>query len=320
VREIYITPKELFEASPNINTVHAVHKYIKDNDIPWQTKNKRKFLPPSSARSFFEKRGFSYPNLNISFHIIKGGVGKSSLANSCAIRAWQLGAKVLCVDLDQQGNLTSSLGINGRENANLINIVKKEINVSEAVTQIGENFFLIASSMANSRLDQELTSAHTNIGSFLTDTLEDIRDHFDLVIFDCPPTLNKITACATCASDLVLMPLNADPYSMDALQQTTEEIEAINKNFRKDVNYQIVWNKFDQREKLSMKYLAKLAGDEKFRDKVLHTVVRTDATIKNALDSGVSVFEFGRKSNAYEDIDSLTKELLGMGKISENIQ
>lgn len=319
MKELVITPRELLEATPNIATLHGVHKFLKDKDISSVRKDARKFIAPTATRKYFEQKGFKYPKKNIAFHIIKGGVGKSSLASAFAIRSVQLGVTVLCVDVDQQGNLTKSLGVDGRNKPTFLNIVKGDVTVNESVEKVGEGLYLIPSSMVNSRLDIELTSSSVNIGDCIRDILNPIRDAFDIVVFDCPPSLNKITSCVSCASDLVVMPINSDIYSFDALNATVEELENLSRGFRKEINYKILWNKYDQREKLSIKYLHQLASIEKYNDKILPVVIRTDANIKNAIDAGLSVFEIRRKTPAKEDIDSLAKELIGFNRWMDNL-
>jgi chromosome partitioning protein len=321
IREDYtITPTDLLNCVSDIGTLHGIHKMLKDKDIPFFKSGSKKLIPSDSARTFFELRGFKYPKRNLTFHIIKGGVGKSSLASAVAIRANMYGCKVLCVDFDQQGNLTRSLGVDGRNRPVWLHLFRKEISAIEALVPITKSLHLIPSSMNNSKLDFELSSSPVDLRSLVRNTLAEIRDYYDLVIFDCPPSLNRTTAAVACASDLIVMPINADGYSMDALDGTIEEIRNLNKTFNLNIPYAILWNKYDQREKLSVKYLHELASKESSKDKILPVVIRTDATIKNALDQGLSIFELKSKSGICEDLDRLTRELLGISKWSEKHQ
>jgi chromosome partitioning protein len=278
-------------------------------------KNGTKILIPSdSVRNFFETRGFKYPKINIGFHIIKGGVGKSSLASAVAIRANMYGARVLCIDFDQQGNLSRSFGVNARENLVWLHIQRNVCKIEESIVFITKTLHLIPSSMNNSKLDLELANNPINLKDMIRDYLAPIRDVYDLVIFDCPPSLNKVTAATTCASDLVIMPINADGYSMDALDGTIAEINHLSAAFKLNIPYKVLWNKYDQREKLAVKYLHEVASKESCKDNILPIVIRTDTAVKNALDQGISVFEMKSKSGICDDIDSLTRELLGLSQ------
>ena len=89
-----------------------------------------------------------------------------------------------------------------------LNIIRKEVTAAEAIIKLSDNLSIIPSSLNNSRLDTELTQSLSNLKDLIKDILEPIRDQFDLVIFDCPPAINKIVAAATCASDKVIIPIN----------------------------------------------------------------------------------------------------------------
>lgn len=315
--DYYITPNDLLNSVSPITTLHGIHKILKEKKIPTIKSGTKILVPSESARLFFEGRGFGYPKLNLSFHIIKGGVGKSSLASATAVRANMYGAKVLCIDFDQQGNLTRSFGIDGRESLVWLHVLRNQCKIHEAIIPITKTLHLIPSSMNNSKLDIELANNPINLREMIRDALNEIRDIYDLVIFDCPPSLNKVTAATTCASDLVIMPINADGYSMDALDATIKEIKHLESAFKLQLPYRILWNKYDQREKLAVKYLHEVASKEACKDNILPVVIRTDATIKNALDQGISIFEMKSRTGIYEDIDNLTKEILGLAQWDE---
>lgn len=311
--EYGLTVPEILKAVSKITTPHSIYKTIKDKKIETSVKGKRqKVLPSSSTRFFFTQRGYVYPRLNVSFHIIKGGVGKTSLAYATAVRANMYGARVLCIDFDQQANLTRSFGINSRNKPVWIHILKDKLDVSSTIVPITNTLHLIPSSMNNSRLDIELSSSAISYKDHIRDVLMPIRDNYDLVIFDCPPSLNKITATVACSSDLILMPINADDYSMDALDRTIEEIKSLEKQFKITIDYRVLWNKYDQREKIALQFLHEVAQKQETKDKVFPVVVRTDTTIKNAIQQGLSIFDLKSKANICEDIDMLTRELIGL--------
>ena len=80
MKELFLTTKDLLESTPNTSTVHGINKFLKTKEIEFKKENYRKLIPPSSTRIYFEERGFKYPRINFAFHIIKGGVGKTSCA------------------------------------------------------------------------------------------------------------------------------------------------------------------------------------------------------------------------------------------------
>jgi chromosome partitioning protein len=269
------------------------------------------------VRRKLEASGFSFPRLNVSFQIVKGGTGKTSLSFSFAVRAHQYGARVLAIDLDQQGNLTRSFGVDARDRPVWLNLVRDRLPIRDAIVDVSEGLTLLPSNLNNSRLDTELSASPANLRDLVGDRLAPVRDAFDLVIMDCPPAINKINTAVTCASDLIVVPINPDPYAMDGLEFTMSELERIRGEFKLGFAERIVWNRYDARERLGAAYMHALAERPERAAKLLPVVIRTDATIKNAVFDGRSIFDLPKRSTIREDIDQLTRELLGLDRNAE---
>lgn len=307
-----ITPIELADCLGGI-TVQGVYKALKVNKIQVETaNNRRKYIPPNGVRNLFEERGFVYPNQNISFQIVKGGVGKTSLSFSLAVRASHYGAQVLAIDLDQQGNLTRSFNVEARDVPVWINLIRDKVSVQEAVMKVSPNLDFIPSNLNNSRLDIELTQSASNLKDMIKDIIAPIRDKYDLVIIDCPPAINKINTAVTCASDIVIIPINPDPYAMDGLAFTLSELDKVKKDFKLFFDYKIVWNKYDARERLGAVYMHSLTKQGNLIEKIIPVVCRVDASMKNAVFDSRSVFEVSKRAPIREDIDQFTREMLGI--------
>lgn len=314
----YLTPNDLTHLLGDI-TVHGVYKILKTKNIEViLTKSKRKKIPPLAVRKLLESKGFIYEMKNISFQIVKGGVGKTSLSYALGLRASHYGARVLLVDLDQQGNLTRSFKIKARDFPVWLNIFRDNVKPSDAIIHLTDTLDLIPSNLNNSRLDLELTQAPTNIKDMLRDSLSQIRDKYDLVIFDCPPAINKVNLAATCASDTVIIPLNPDPYAMDGLDFTISELKRIRKEFKLNFKHHIVWNRYDARERLGAICMHNLAKDKDKIKNVLPVVIRVDASLKNSIFDAISLFDLPKKSAVREDIDQFTREILGINKWIES--
>jgi chromosome partitioning protein len=226
----------------------------------------------------------------------------------------------LAIDLDQQGNLTRSFNIEARDKSVWINLIRDEASVEAALVKITDWLHIIPSNLNNSRLDVELTQSASNLRDMVKDKIEPIRNNYDIVIIDCPPAINKINTAATCASDLVIIPINPDPYAMDGLAFTISELKKIKKDFKLSFDYRIVWNKYDARERLGAIYMHQLTKQEESAEKVLPVVMRTDVSIKNAIFDSKTIFELPKKAAIREDIDQLTKELLGINSWKESIK
>jgi chromosome partitioning protein len=308
----YLRPNELIDILGGIS-IHGVYKVIKSHNIEVEKENPRKkVIPPQGIRTLLESKGFKYPNINISFQIVKGGVGKTSLSYSLGMRASHYGANILLIDLDQQGNLTRSFKLNARDNPVWINIIRDNIPIEDSIIKLSETLHLLPSNLNNSRLDTELTQSTANLKDIIRDKLNSIRSNYDLVIFDCPPAINKINAAATCASDMVIIPLNPDPYAMDGLEFTLSELSRIKKDFKLDFCYRIVWNRYDARERLGAVYMHDIVKDEKKFRNVLPVVIRVDSSLKNSIFDSRSIFNLPKSSTIREDIDQFTKEVIGL--------
>jgi chromosome partitioning protein len=305
-----ITPADLADILGGI-TVQGVYKVLRVHNIPTETTNtNRKLISPLGVRQVLEERGFKYPEQIVSFQIVKGGVGKTSLSFSLAVRASHYGAKVLAIDLDQQGNLTRSFGVDARDRAVWLNVYRDGIGLNEAIVNVAEGLDLIPSNLNNSRLDVELTQSSANLKDMIRDKIASIRHHYDLIVIDCPPAINKINTAVTCASDTVIIPINPDPYAMDGLDFTISELNRIKKEFKVHFDYKIIWNRFDQRERLGTIYMHELASSKEYMEKLIPVVIRTDASLKNAVFDQKSVFEL--RGSIKEDIDRFTREVLGI--------
>jgi chromosome partitioning protein len=311
-----LTPNEL---TPLLNvSLQGLHKTLKTNSIETTREGRKIFISSSEVRRLLQLRGFVYPNANISFQIVKGGTGKTSLAFSLAVRASQYGARVLAIDFDQQANLTRSFNIDSIGLPVWLDVCLKNAKAEKTIIEISETLSLIPSNLNNSRLDVELTHKAANLKDHVNDHLKKIRDKYDLVIIDCPPAINKINTAVTCASDLVVLPVNPDPYAMDGLKYSLHEIQNIKNDYKlKNLDYRILWNKYDAREKLGAYYMHELARDEAIFKHLLPVVIRSDASLKNAAFNSQSIFDLSRKTVTREDIDQFAKEILGLNEFAQ---
>lgn len=313
-----ITPPELADCLGGI-TVQGVYKALKTHNIPTEvTNNRRKIIPAEGIRKLFEDRGFQYPKSIISFQIVKGGVGKTSLSFCLAVRASHYGARVLAIDLDQQGNLTRSFNVDARNKPVWLNLFRDKVAIESAIIPLSSNLHLIPSNLNNSRLEVEILGAQANLKDSVKDVISPIRDNYDLIVIDCPPAINNVNVSATCASDIVIVPINPDPYAMDGLDYTISELDRIKKQFKLGFNYRIVWNKYDARERLGAVYMHELMKRDGLSDSILPVVCRVDASLKNAIFDSKSVFELPKKAPIREDIDQFAKEILGINAWKES--
>lgn len=301
-------------------TVQAVHKRIKTQGLKEKKTQNRVYFNHSTSRKICNISQLSAPK-KLAFAVVKGGVGKTTLLEAFAVRSSLLGYKVLCVDMDQQGNLTAGLGMS--ESAKtvpvLIDLVedtgKSHLNPHSSVLNVSDGLDLIPSRLDNVTLDGYLMLNRINLTTMLDSILGDVFKDYDLVLFDCPPTLGSTVTAAILASDTILCPLNPDPYSYDGIEIMNKEFSTIEQQFRRNVNWRIILNKFESRTILSSNYIKNILQHETFRSKLLDSVIRTAQEFSNSKSKGKTIYDSFKKTNCKEDVNALVTEVL----ISEQI-
>lgn len=301
---------------------HLIYKLIKEHDLPVIPVGNKNALPPETVKRIFELRGFKFKNEHNSPHIInvfgmKGGIGKTSIATAFAEGASRLGFRVLAIDLDMQGNLTQSFNMKKHGQSVLYHALIGEKNIKEVIVQVTPNLHLLPSSLDNSQIEHVMNSKQSiNITSFFDDLFDPIKSGYDLIVIDCPPSIHKITVCASCFATENLIPINADIDSFDGVVMTVSEIEKIEKAFKNlaiKINYKIVFNKYDAREKLSLNIMAAISERKNLKENLLPIVIRTNTAFKNTKADGEYIFD-ANKSTAKDDCFALISELTGINE------
>jgi chromosome partitioning protein len=231
------------------------------------------------------------------------------------VRLNQYGARVLFIDTDGQGNLSSALGyqVTGQE-AVLYHLIEGSASIQDSIITIGDSLGLIPSDFDNAALDFLLTTKRVNLQHVITNLIEPIRDKYDFIIFDCNPALSSLNVAIALASSKVIIPVNPDNFSQRGLERTVEEFSRVAKEYRCEINYQLLFTLHDAREIASRKYLLEYLT--KYNDRIFSSVIRRNADVKNAIDQKQSIFEM-KRAVAREDFEHLTQEVLGLGPCME---
>jgi chromosome partitioning protein len=294
---------------------HLVYKLIKENDLKVIPVGNKKVLPSDTVRELIELRGFKFkPNKQprvLNIFGMKGGIGKTSLATAIAEGASRLGFRVLAIDLDMQANLTQSFNMKRHAQPVIFHAVNGQKNIEDVIIEVDPFLHLLPSSLDNSQIEQFLSSKTINIATFFKGLLSKLEKDYDLIIMDCPPSINKITSCAVCYATTNLIPLNADIDSFDGVIMSVSELKQIQEIFETKLDYKIIFNKYDAREKLSLTIMGEIANSDALKDNLLPTVVRTNTAFKNTKAEGEYIFDL-RKSTAKEDCWALISEVVGI--------
>lgn len=299
-------------------TPQAVYQKLKASGGGTRHPEKGYILYSPDVRNLFLERGIKYEHKVVTFACAKGGVGKTSLAYSFAIRANMFGARVLCLDLDMQGHLT--LAFTTEENNLLSENVPvfgdllngEKASIKDLIVPITSSFHLIPSNLDNSTVETTLSSNRKiNLKNAVANYLETLKDDYDYIVIDTAPGFSGINVAAFCASDLVIVPAAPDRFGIDGVRKTVTELSDIKSNYELNFDVRILLNRYDARKKLSVTQFLKLQSE--FPNLLLPCYVRENSEIPNATAKGTNVFEASRKRTpAKEDLDVLAREILNL--------
>lgn len=296
-------------------TVQSIHKHLKQKNLQSFKSQNRVYFGHETAKELFH---INFKKKVTAFQIVKGGVGKTSVSHACAIRANLYGARVLCIDLDQQGNLTRSFNYDADNVPVMIDLLSENLPVEDCIVNISEGLDLFPSRIENATLDNFIMLNKYPLDRLYKKIIDKVRDQYDFIIFDCPPALGQSVAAATLASDIVVATITPEQFSLNALKITCAELTKLNKTFDKNVDIKIVLNKFDHRNALSSEVLSSILNDENVRGQLCSSFIRICQEFPNTIYAHTNIFNSLKNSSAKEDIDLFTREILGLDPKQEN--
>ena len=245
----------------------------------------------------------------------KGGVGKSTTAEMLISALSLKGFKVLAIDLDAQGNLSYSLAAN-LDSPTILEVLTEEISAKDAIKKARAD--VISSNKALAGADAFI--ADTGKEYRLKEALEKIAKNYDFCIIDTPPALGILTINALTASDSVIIPAQADIYSLQGIENLEETIKAVKKYCNPNLKIEgILLTRYNTRTILSREVsemAEKLA--EKLETKLFKAKIRDAVAVKEAQISQESLFKYAPKSNVTKDYEGFINEFLGKERSKKN--
>ena len=284
-----------------------VNKQLKSLKLPTTRSGGRLFFEYAAARALFQ---FTFRPQVVAFQIVKGGTGKTSLAFEFSIRANLYGARVLCIDLDQQGNLTHALHADAENSPVMIDILAEGYSFDHAILPIHEGLDLLPSRIENSMLDDVIRLRKLPLNRVYADPLTKLREKYDLIVVDCPPSLGQSVSAITLAADRIVAPVVPEKFALAGLAATQQAICDLSKRFSTPIHLDILFNKFDPKSSISKKALASIQESPLYRPHLLPFTIRLSPELPEAIAQGLSVFDAVKVNKAKQDIDWLTRYLL----------
>lgn len=241
----------------------------------------------------------------------KGGVGKTTTnINLCAYLAME-GYKVLTIDIDPQGNTTSGLGLDKNNlDLSIYDVLVSDTTMKESIVRsdLVQNLFISPSTMELAGAEVELINRN-NRENIIKDKLKEVKDEYDYVFIDCPPSLGVLTINALTCADSVLIPMQCEFYALEGVSQLINTIQLIKKSLNKNLEIEgVVMTMFDYRTNLSNEVLKEV--QKYFKDKVYKTTISRNVRLAEAPSFGLPIMLYDEKCKGAEAYVKLTKEFL----------
>lgn len=240
----------------------------------------------------------------------KGGVGKTTTSTNLSASLAELGKKVLVVDIDPQGNATSGLGIdkNNLENT-LYELFVGECELEEClISDALKNLSVLPSNVNLSGAEIELIGVDKR-EYILKKNLEKIRDNYDYIIIDCPPSLNILTVNALSAADSVLVPIQCEYYALEGLSQLVYTINLVKKRLNPNLTMEgVVFTMYDARTNLSLEVVENVKNNLKHN--IYKTIIPRNIKLAEAPSRGMPINIYDPKSAGAESYKLLAEEVI----------
>ena len=241
----------------------------------------------------------------------KGGVGKTTTSINLSACLAELGKKVLVIDLDPQGNTTSGFGIDKEEMENTVyELMLGECSIREGMTQVEniEHLSLIPSNVNLAGAEIELLGINEK-EYILKNAVDYIRDDYDFIIIDCPPSLNMLTVNAMTTADSILVPIQCEYYALEGISQLIHTIDLVQERLNPNLKIDgVVFTMYDARTNLSSDVVDTVK--ENLNATVYQTIIPRNVRLAEAPSHGLPINLYDAKSSGAESYRNLAKEII----------
>lgn len=243
----------------------------------------------------------------------KGGVGKSTTAINLSSCLGEMGQKVLTIDMDPQGNTTSGMGIEKEEQENTVyELLLDECNVEDCIMQLEfDGVSLIPSNVNLAGAEIELIGIDDK-EFILNSKIENIKENYDYIIIDCPPSLNMLTINAMTTADTVLVPIQCEYYALEGLSQLMHTIELVQERLNPDLEMEgVVFTMYDARTNLSLQVVENVKNN--LNQTIYKTIIPRNVRLAEAPSHGLPINYYDSRSSGAESYKLLAEEVIHRG-------
>lgn len=244
----------------------------------------------------------------------KGGVGKSTTAVNLSAALGELKEKVLLIDFDPQGNSTSGYGINKETlEKDVYDVLLGEDNLVDLIQEtVEENVYLVPSTIQLAGAEIELVTTE-NRERLLKNIIEQVKDSFDYVFIDCPPSLGMLTINALVAADSLLIPIQCEYYALEGVTKLLESMRMVQQSYNQNLEiFGVLMTMFDSRTTLSNQVVEEVR--RYFGSQVFKTVIPRAVKISEAPSHGLPITMYAKLNKGALAYSKLAKEVVHRAK------
>ncbi|MCM3723656.1 MULTISPECIES: ParA family protein [Solibacillus] len=243
----------------------------------------------------------------------KGGVGKTTTSVNLSACLAFLGKKVLIIDIDPQGNASSGLGVRkGDLESCVYDVLINDEDIKGVIQQTDvENLYIVPATISLAGAEIELVSTISREVR-LKKSLQEIKNNFDFIIIDCPPSLGLLTINALTASDALIIPVQCEYYALEGLSQLLSTVRLVQKHLNKELMIDgVLLTMLDARTNLGLQVIDEVK--RYFQDKVYRSIIPRNVRLSEAPSHGKPVILYDSKSRGAEIYLEFAREVIKNG-------
>lgn len=247
----------------------------------------------------------------------KGGVGKTTTSTNLSACLAEMNKKVLLIDIDPQGNATSGVGVDKNQLENTVyEMIIGECKLEECILRnVIDNLDLLPSNVNLSGAEIDLIGVESR-EYILKKSIDEIKDNYDFIIIDCPPSLNMLTVNAMTTADSVLVPIQCEYYALEGLSQLIHTINLVKERLNPGLEIEgVVFTMYDARTNLSLQVVENVK--ENLRQNVYKTIIPRNIRLAEAPSHGLPINLYDSKSAGAESYRLLAEEVANYGNEEE---